>query len=272
VLADKVRALGPLCAGIDPSADLLDRWSLTDDAAGLARFSTRCVEAFAGVVPAVKAQVAYFERHGAAGIGALEELIACARAAGLLLIADAKRGDIDATCAAYAQAWLGDGPLGADAVTATPYLGLGALGPMFEAARRNGRCVFVVVRSSNPEGRSLQRAVTASGTSVEDALLAEIAAMNASASQGAAGAVGAVVGATLEPSGFDLATMGGPILAPGMGAQGATAEQIARRFAACAPWSVLVNASRSLLAAGPDVAALREAATRTTGALSEQWV
>ena len=118
------------------------------------------------------------------------------------MIADAKRGDIDSTAEAYADAWLGDAsPLAVDAVTAHPYLGLGALAPLVRLAARNGRGVLVVARSSNPEGRGLQQAVTSGGTAVEDMVLAEVAALNGSP-EVPSGTVGAVVGATLEPSEF----------------------------------------------------------------------
>ena len=163
-VAAAVAATGPLCAGIDPSPALLDAWGLSDDAAGLRSFCATCVEAFAGAVSVVKPQVAFFERHGAAGLAELERLIAEATAAGLIVIADAKRGDIDSTAAAYADAWLGDAsPLAADAVTVHPYLGLGALAPLVHLASANGKGVLVVARSSNPEGRDLQQAVTAGG-------------------------------------------------------------------------------------------------------------
>ncbi len=259
-VAAAVRATGPLCAGIDPSGALLTSWGLTDDASGLRAFCQTCVEAFAGTIGVVKPQVAFFERHGAAGMAELERLIADASAAGLLVIADAKRGDIDSTAEAYADAWLGAAsPLAADAVTAHPYLGLGALAPLVRLAAANGRGVMVVARSSNPEGRDLQRAVTSQGMAVEDMLLAEIAALN-NAPDVPARTVGAVIGATLEPSQFALAQLGGVILAPGLGAQGAGPKDVAKRFAACPPGTVLPNSSRALLHEGPDPDALRRAA------------
>jgi orotidine-5'-phosphate decarboxylase len=257
-----VRSTGPLCAGIDPSVALLERWGLSDDPAGLRAFSLRCVDAFAGTVAAIKPQVAWYERHGAAGLGVLEELIAAARGAGVLVIADAKRGDIDVTAGAYAQAWLAEGsPLAADAVTAHAYLGVGALAPMVALARATGRGVLVVARSSNPEGLELQGAVTAGGATVGDAVLAAVADLNC-AEQAAVGSVGAVVGATRTTSTFDLGTLGGVILAPGYGAQGAEATDVLALFAGCPPATVLPSASRSLLSAGPDTAALRAAALR----------
>jgi orotidine-5'-phosphate decarboxylase len=257
-VVEAVGATGPLCAGLDPSAAVLAAWGLPDDAGGLRDFGARCVEALAGVVPVVKPQVAFFERHGAAGMAALEAVMAEATSAGLLVIADAKRGDIGSTAEAYAQAWY-DGPLAADAVTAHPYLGYGTLAPMVAAARRTGRGLLVVVASSNPEGRSLQEAVTAAGNSVEEALFGEIAGSNRD--EGAAvGSVGAVVGATRAPPGVPLASVGGVLLAPGVGAQGATAADVGALFEGCAPGTVLPSVSRELLSAGP--AGLREAAAR----------
>jgi orotidine-5'-phosphate decarboxylase len=260
-VTEAVGRLGPLCAGIDPSGALLEAWGLSDDVKGLRSFCRTCVEAFGGVVPVIKPQVAFFERHGSAGMAELERLLIEAAGAGLLVLADAKRGDIDTTAAAYAEAWLGEGStLAADAVTAHPYLGVAALSPLVAVAARTGRGVIVVTRSSNPEGRSLQEAVTRSGTSVEDSILAQIAAWNGS-SDVPTGTVGAVIGATLERTGFPLGQLGGIILAPGLGAQGAQPHDLAARFEGCAPGSVLVSTSRGLLAAGPDPAHLRRAAT-----------
>ena len=268
-VAAAVQAAGPLCAGVDPSRALLEEWGLPDDAHGLQTFCATCVEAFAGAVAVIKPQVAFFERHGAAGMAELERLISDAAAAGLLVIADAKRGDIDSTAAAYADAWLGAGsPLAADAVTVHPYLGLGALDPMVRLAAANGRGILVVARSSNPEGRPLQQAVTAGGAGVEDMVLAEIAALNGSPDV-PTGTVGAVVGATLEPSSFTLSQLGGVILAPGLGAQGAGPTDIARRFAGCRPGTVLPSSSRGLLSGGPEPGALRRRAQALAGELTD---
>jgi len=273
-VASAVARTGPLCAGIDPSRALLDRWGLPDSTDGLRSFGLRCVEAFAGVVPVVKPQVAFFERWGSDGVGALESVMAGARDAGLLVIADAKRGDIGSTMEAYATAWLDPhSPLVADAVTVTPYLGIGALRPALDLAAASGRGVIVVVRSSNPEGRSIQEATTPgpdgwpNGPTVEDALLEAIRDLN-HGGLAVPGTVGAVVGATLAPSQFDLAGLGGVILAPGLGAQGATVGDAARLFAGCPAHSVLANVSRSLLAAGPDAGRLRRAAEATCSELA----
>jgi orotidine-5'-phosphate decarboxylase len=265
-VAAAVARTGPLCAGIDPSAELLVAWGLSDDAAGLRQFGLRSVEAFAGVVPVVKPQVAFFERCGSAGMAALEALLEEARSAGLLVIADAKRGDIGSTMEAYARAWLDPG----SPLRAAPYLGLGALQPMVDLAGETGRGVVVVARSSNPEGRSLQEARTdgGSGPAVEDMLLAGIADLNRGG-RVPAGTVGAVVGATLGPSRFHLAELGGVILAPGVGAQGGTASGVGALFGECPPGSVLASSSRSLLACGPAVPALREAAMKARDEMAE---
>jgi orotidine-5'-phosphate decarboxylase len=259
---------GPLCAGIDPSGQLLSQWGLRDDAEGLRAFCRTCVEAFSGVVGVVKPQVAFFERHGSAGLAELERLVADASAARLVVIADAKRGDIDSTAEAYADAWLNPAsPLAADAVTVHAYLGLGALAPLVHLAGAHGRGVLVVARSSNPEGRALQQARTADGRAVEDMLLAEVAGLNASG-EVPTGTVGAVVGATLPPSDFELSQLGGVVLAPGLGAQGAGPGDVAARFAGCPPGTVLPSSSRGLLRHGPDPETLREAARSLAHELS----
>jgi len=194
-------------------------------------------------------------------------VLAAAREAGLVSIADAKRGDIGSTMEAYASAWLDPAsPLVADAMTAVPYLGLGALQPALDLAAAGGRGVIVVTRSSNPEGRDLQTATTSSGASVEDQLLADIAGLNHGGLP-VDGTVGAVIGATLQPSAFDLGGLGGVVLAPGLGAQGATPADAGRLFGGCAPGTVLPSSSRALLSAGPDVVALRSAAKEECEAL-----
>jgi orotidine-5'-phosphate decarboxylase len=247
-----VGSLGPLCAGIDPSPSLLEVFGLPDDSDGLLSFGEACIGALEGVVAVVKPQVAFFERHGARGITSFEKLVAIARDAGMVVVADAKRGDIGSTTEAYADAWF-RGPLAADAVTAVPYVGLGALVPMAVAARETGRGLIVVVTSSNPEGRQLQEAVVGDGETVEQSLVRAVSRWNAEevGAAGGLGSVGVVVGATGSAPPGQLAGLGGVVLAPGLGAQGATVADVARRFANCAPGSVLPSASRALLGAGP---------------------
>ncbi|MFI1095738.1 orotidine-5'-phosphate decarboxylase [Streptomyces sp. NPDC020917] len=248
---------GPLCVGIDPHASLLTAWGLNDDVAGLERFSLTVVEALAGTTAVLKPQSAFFERFGSRGVAVLERTVAQAREAGALVLMDAKRGDIGSTMAAYASAFLDkDSPLFSDAVTVSPYLGFGSLRPALDAAEASGAGVFVLALTSNPEGAEVQRATAAGGGSVAQTMLDHIAAENAGARP--LGSVGAVVGATLGEAGADLA-VNGPLLAPGVGAQGATPEDLPRVFGAALP-NVLPSVSRDVLRHGPDTAALRNAA------------
>jgi orotidine-5'-phosphate decarboxylase len=268
-----LEARGPLCVGVDPHPALLAGWGLPDDVDGLARFAAGVVEAVAGEVAVLKPQSAFFERHGSAGIAVLERTISTARAAGALVLLDAKRGDIGSTVQAYADAYLRPGaPLAADALTVNPYLGFGSLRPFLDVAAATGAGVFVLALTSNPEGGQVQRAVTESGRTVAGALLADIAAENAAEHAAAAsgapfGSVGAVVGATVADAGEDL-DCGGPLLAPGVGAQGGTAADVRRLFAGVADRVVPVVA-RDVLAAGPDTAGMREAALRWRDRMAE---
>jgi len=253
---------GPLVLGADPHAQVLSDWGLPDDAEGLERFTDIVLAAADGTVGLVKPQSAFYERHGWRGVRALTRLTESARAQGLLVILDVKRGDVGSTNAAYAQAYLGDGaPVQADAVTVHPYLGLAAAGDFTSRAAESGAAVLIVVRSSNPEGRAVQSAAGADGLTVEQRLLADIGALNARLAPGRLGPVGAVVGPDPGLPPLDLGAVNGPLLAPGVGAQGATPADVAAVFAAC-PDRVMPSASRSLLAAGPGTAALRDAAAR----------
>ncbi|HXZ65578.1 MAG TPA: orotidine-5'-phosphate decarboxylase [Streptosporangiaceae bacterium] len=251
-------ALGPLVFGLDPSAELLDSWGLGDNADGLDRFADIALAAATGPVGLVKPQSAFYERHGWRGVRTLQRLIASARSEGLLVVLDIKRGDVGTTNDAYAEAYLGKGaPLAADAITVHPYLGLGAMGGFVSRAAEAGSCLLVVTRSSNPAGRAIQAAVASGGATVEQQLLRDIGALNARLAPGEIGPVGAVIGPThLRPE-LDLAAASCVFLAPGVGAQGATAADVAAVFAAC-PDRVMPSASRSLLSAGPDVSRLRD--------------
>ena len=251
-------AQGPLVFGLDPSAELLNCWGLGDTADGLDRFADIVLATATGPVGLVKPQSAFYERHGWRGVRTLQRLVASARSEGLLVILDIKRGDVSTTNDAYAEAYLGKGaPLAADAITVHPYLGLGAMGGFVTRAAEAGSCLLVVTRSSNPDGRAIQAAVTADGVSVEQQLLREIGALNARLAPGEIGPVGAVVGPThLRPE-LDLAAASCVFLAPGVGVQGATAADVAAVFSAC-PDRVMPSVSRSLLSAGPDVRRLRD--------------
>jgi orotidine-5'-phosphate decarboxylase len=278
---------GPLCVGIDPHSSLLDAWGLGDDVAGLERFARTVVEALADRVAVLKPQSAFFERFGSRGVAVLERAVAEARAAGALVVMDAKRGDIGSTMAAYADAFLDpSSPLFSDALTVSPYLGFGSLRPAFDRARTAGCGLFVLALTSNPEGAEVQHAVREDGRSVAATLLAHLAEENRG--ERPLGSFGAVVGATLGAAlggsregstdgstesahgsahgdGSGVPPVGlavnGPLLAPGIGAQGATAADLPRVFgeAAC---NVLPSISRGVLRHGPSVRALRDAAAQ----------
>ena len=276
-LAHAMETAGPLCLGVDPHPGLLRQWGLSDTPAGLEAFSLTALEAAVGPegprVAAIKPQVALYERHGSAGLAALERLLAAARDAGVLTIADAKRGDIGSTMDGYAAAWSADAsPLAADAVTLSPYLGFGTLVPTIRAAHEAGRGVFVLALTSNPEGREVQHVGEGSAEgSVARRIAAAAAAENAALrGDDAWGPVGLVLGATVAAEadrlGLDLPALGGPLLAPGFGAQGATAPGMRADFGTAWP-QVLATSSRGILSAGPSVASLVDTIEENRAAL-----
>jgi orotidine-5'-phosphate decarboxylase len=266
-LTAKVAAAGPLVAGIDPHPGLLSDWGLPLDASGLERFALTCVEAFGAEVALVKPQVAFFEAFGSKGVAVLERTIAEARAAGALVIVDAKRGDIGSTMAAYASAFLSDdSPLAGDAVTLSPYLGFGSLTPALELGEKTGRGVFALALTSNKEGASVQRARTDTGVSVAQSMVDSAADRNDGVKP--LGHVGVVIGTTVGETGLDLSRLNGPVLAPGFGAQGGTVADLRRLFGGVSG-VVLPSSSRDVLRHGPDVAALRAAAVATRESVRE---
>ncbi len=236
----------------------------------------RVIEAVAEHCVAVKPQVACFERLGAAGWDALSAVVDAAHEAGLLVIADGKRGDIDVSARAYAQAFLGQTPtpfgpvqgLGADALTVNPYLGADALAPFVEIAREAGAGLFVLARNSNPGAGEIQDRDLAGGGTVAGLVAGMVAAAGAGGVGGAGLAdVGAVVGATAPHrlAALREAMPHAVFLLPGVGAQGGRVGDLAAAFAPGRAGG-LIAVSRSLVyahetgGAGPAVAAAREAA------------
>jgi len=246
---------GQLCVGIDPHARLLAEWGLPDSSAGLREFGLRVVEAARRRAGIVKLQVGFFERHGAVGYAALEEILQAARSAGLIVIADVKRGDIGSSVVAYAEAWFTPGSsLEVDAITAVAYQGVGSLDGVFALARRHDKGVFVLAATSNPEAASTQRALRSDGVSVARGVLVDLHGRRPADAAGSVDAVGVVLGGTLQLSDYgieegDLAGL--PILAPGFGYQGAGFEGL-RSIYGAAVRTVTASASRSILSAGPD--------------------
>jgi orotidine-5'-phosphate decarboxylase len=285
-----------LVLGLDP--DPMRLWPRATElaegsggsAAALGERAARAVEAHCSLAieaagkhcVAVKLQVACFERLGAPGWAALAATAGRAREHGLLVIADAKRGDIDITATAYAQAFLGETPtahgpvpgLGADAMTVNPLLGRDSLEPMVEIARARADGLFVLVRTSNPGAADVQDLLLGDGSSVSDRLAAAVEALG-SAGLGESGLadVGAVVGATApERVGAMRDEMPHAIfLIPGVGAQGGTVEGLSDAFAP-GPSGALVSVSRGIVAAhertgGDPAASARDEAARLREAL-----
>jgi orotidine-5'-phosphate decarboxylase len=266
-LAVALAAHGRLCVGIDPHAALLRDWGLPDTAAGAREFGLRVVDAAAPAVGIVKPQVAFFERFGSAGYAVLEEVIRAARSAGLLVIADAKRGDIGTSVAAYAEAWLSSGsPLESDAMTVSAFQGVGSLeGPMTRA-ESSGKGLFVLAVTSNPEAAAIQsasattggeRGTVASVRTVAGLIIDDVSAFNRRQPEHALGSIGLVLGATADLAAFGvgvdrlLGQNSAPILAPGFGVQGARIEDAARIYGAALS-AVIVSESRSILESGPE--------------------
>lgn len=256
-LQQKIAEHSPLCVGIDPSASLLKSCNLPNTPEGALEFGKRVLEAAEYRISLLKPQSAFFERFGSGGLQALEELTRLARSREVLVLLDGKRGDIDTTGAAYAEGYFSSTTtLRVDAVTVHVYLGLAALDPFFDIAVRAEGGVFVVVRSSNPEGRELQTARLANGETVAQNLCREITARNRGQG-GSLGYLGAVVGATCDDAEQTAAAMPQSfILAPGVGAQGATLQDVLTRMPS-AKGRVLPNVSRAILANGGSVAEIR---------------
>lgn len=250
--------LGPLCVGLDPHAHILERWGLSYDLAGLKQFTDTAVAAFRDTVAVVKPQVAFYEAFGAAGFEILQNAMAELRQAGVLVIADAKRGDIGSTMAGYANAWLRPGsPLEADALTVSPWLGVDSLTPVFELAAEYNKGAVVLAATSNPEAPSVQLSRTQAGATLAQAVCDRVAELNAGDKPGN---VGVVVGATVDnPPVLDK--VNGLILMPGVGAQGGTMADV-RRICGEAVRFASPNVSRAVLNEGPGVADLQAAARR----------
>ncbi|KQR46947.1 orotidine-5'-phosphate decarboxylase [Frigoribacterium sp. CFBP 8754] len=257
-LADVMASVGPLCVGIDPHPWLLDEWSLPVSAAGAREMGLRVVEATRGGAGIVKPQVAFYERWGSAGFAALEAVLAAARDAGLLVVGDAKRGDIGSTMDAYAEAWFSpDSPLRVDALTVSPYLGFGAAAGTIALARASGAGVFVLGATSNPEAQGVQRAGSAGAdgrvVTVAGGIVDHVLDDNQTAGETRLGSVGLVLGATVDlaATGIDVARLTTtPVLAPGFGHQGARYDQLRSLYGPAAD-AVVVSTSRGVLSAGP---------------------
>ena len=249
---------GQLCVGIDPHAALLDEWGLSDDIEGLRSFANKVLSSCVGRVGIIKPQVSFFERHGSAGFAVLEQLAERAAQTDLVVIMDAKRGDIGSTMDGYFDAWLGkSAPFLCDALTVSPYLGFDSLKHVMANSLERGKGLFVLAATSNPEGKSLQTATTVNGNTLAADIWRKLGEINSvtSAVGSELGSFGAVIGATLDLRSFSLTLDSDagssltPILAPGFGAQGAELVDTKRLFGASAR-QVIASVSRSVLSAG----------------------
>jgi orotidine-5'-phosphate decarboxylase len=262
-LRSAIAERGHLCVGIDPHPFLLESWNLPDSGQGAREFGLRVVDAAAGRVGIVKPQNAFFERLGAAGYSALEDVLAAARSAGLLVIADVKRGDVGTSVEAYGQAWLTPGsPLESDAMTISAFQGVGSIAAPMDLAMRSGKGMFVLAATSNPEAARIQLARADAGAdagadakSVARVIIEDVMNYNAQHADGAVGSIGVVLGATLELAeyGIDVAAApspGLPVLAPGFGHQGAKPTDAPKTYGALLA-NAVISDSRSLLSAGP---------------------
>ncbi|WGD36282.1 orotidine-5'-phosphate decarboxylase [Lysinibacter sp. HNR] len=259
-LERKIAQYGPLCVGIDPHAYLLSQWGLPHTAAGAREFSLRVLDAATDQVAAIKPQVAFYERFGAAGYSVVEELFVEARQRDVIVIADVKRGDVGTSVDAYADAWLTPGsPLEADAMTLSAFQGFDSLAGPLNHVVNNGKGLFILAATSNPEARVIQTARVIGEedeqrVSVSAHLLEKVDGWNASHSTGAAGSVGVVLGATLRLSDYGIDIFRTrepslPVLAPGFGHQGAQLTEARAIFGNLLP-STLISESRSVLSSG----------------------
>ena len=243
---------GALCVGVDPHEQILTSWGLAYDVAGLERCARGLVEALGTHVAVFKPQSAFFEVFGPKGVAVLQAVLEDIRQAGALSILDVKRGDIGSTMSAYARAYLADdAALAADAITVSPYLGFESLRPALDLAHQTGRGVYVLTRTSNPEGAQVQFA-THGGRSVAQLMVDAARAENEAAGDHA---VGLVIGATHLDTGVDLTGFSGSILAPGVGAQGGRVDVLSGSFGAAAV-HVLPSSSRGVMSAGPAATSL----------------
>ncbi|MGV8845542.1 orotidine-5'-phosphate decarboxylase [Tessaracoccus sp.] len=243
---------GRLCVGIDPMPSVLDSWGLEVSVAGLEACARGIVEELGARVAVFKPQSAFFEAFGSAGVAVLERVLDDIRACGALSLLDVKRGDIGSSMAGYATAYLDDAsPLRADAITLSPYLGVGSLLPAIDRAVSCGRGIYVLARTSNPEGGSIQGALI-DGVSVAQSVVDAVAAGN----PGWDHAVGLVVGATHTDLGCDVTGFNGSILVPGVGAQGGTMAGVRQVFGD-ASTRVLPSVSRDIIGHGQAELTLR---------------
>lgn len=246
---------GQLCVGMDPSVEQLKQWGLAETAAGVEQFCIQIIDNCVGEIGLMKSQVSFFEQFGSEGFAALERVLVRASEAGLIVIADAKRGDIGSTMDGYARAWLStEGPFVADAVTVSPFLGAESLDPTITFASSNSKGVFILAATSNPEAKVLQSSISENQRSVASNVSSYATGFN----KESLGSVGLVIGAQANLIDMDIdpkKLIHTPILAPGFGAQGAKLSNARSIFGDLAGVTIF-SVSRSV--AGESPVGLRE--------------
>ena len=264
-LIEGIKSTGnPTCVGLDTQLGHLPEGfagtveSFEDAAAAIVKYNKALVDALCGIVPSVKVQIAYYEMYGVPGMQAFVDTCAYAKSKGLVVIADAKRNDIGATSGAYANAFLGETPLGdkalsafpADFVTVNAYLGSDGIQPFLKASQVRGGGIFALVKTSNPSGVELQDLMIGDRHVYE--VMGDLVSKWGESCIGSHGysSVGAVVGATYPEQGAALRVRLPHtfFLVPGYGAQGATGKDLRGCFDKNGMGAV-VNASRSILTA-----------------------
>ena len=255
-LAEAVeRKHSQLVVGLDPVAEGLpaELGAAADAASAYGRFCCGIIDAVEPYAVAVKPQSAFFEALGSDGVRAFEEVCAYGRSAGLLVIADAKRGDVPSTARAYAAAFVeprGDAPPLADAVTVNAYLGRDAIEPFLSACREHGAGLFCLVKTSNPGGADVQDVPLSDGRPLWEHVARLVREWGEDlVGESGLSAIGAVVGATFPREVAEARRLMPQtvLLLPGVGAQGGTPADVAGAFASGPPAGALVSASRSVI-------------------------
>lgn len=244
---------GPVCVGIDPVLNKLpDALSGLEPIAAIEKFCLDVVDAVAEHVPAIKPQIACFERYGSAGYAVYERVVTAGREAGLFVIGDAKRGDIGTSSAHYASGLLvgeEDLAVGCDALTVNTYLGMDGIEPFFKAAAATGKGLFALVRTSNPGGDKLQGLRLDDGRTVAEAVADQVADLGCGdLGESGYSLLGAVVGATKPDDAVSLRQRMPQqlFLVPGFGAQGGSAEDVRACFKPDGTGAI-ITASRSVI-------------------------
>jgi orotidine-5'-phosphate decarboxylase len=246
-LTHRIKNTSPVCVGLDPVIEKLPE-GLQKNLAGMKLFCEGIIDAVAGTASCIKPNLAFFERHGWEGMKVFFDVCVYAKAKDFIVIADGKRNDIGSTCDAYADAYLSaDAPI--DALTVTPYLGSNGITPFIERAEKNGKGIYVLVKTSNDSSGDIQDLPTGDEAVHEHvAQLTEAWAAQHIGSESNLSCVGAVVGATYPEELKYLRTLMPhvPFLIPGYGAQGGSADDVKYGFLPNGQGAV-VNSSRGII-------------------------